>query len=421
MSTEEVCKRTLEITIPASEVEAETEKVVASLQQKLRLPGFRPGRVPAGIIRNRFKEDIRQDVLENLAPRYFRQRAEAEGLNIVGAPTLRDVKYEPGQPLEFTVEFEVLPSFELKEYEGLTVVYRDPEVSEEEVSQRLESIREDKAEYVNVDPRPLEAGDFAVVSLESLEGVEGQPVKNDEMMLHIGGEDTLPAFTESLTRAAPGEEREFDVSYPEDYSERRLAGRTVRFRAVVKGVRRKELPELNDEFARDLGDYKDLGELREAVRQVMLREKEYAAQQEAKNKLLDTLVDMHDFPVPEALIERRIEDIVGQNLRSLAMRGVDPRNIKLDWDKIRESQRDKAVRDVKASLLLDRIADKQQIDATRDEVDRELQRLARQERQPVAALRAKFEQDGTLRRIASHIRTEKTLNYLFERARKVTE
>jgi len=394
---------------------------VASLQQKLRLPGFRPGRVPAGIIRNRFKEDIRQDVLENLAPRYFRQRAEAEGLNIVGAPTLRDVKYEPGQPLEFTVEFEVLPSFELKEYEGLAVVYRDPEVSEEEVSQRLESIREDKAEYVNVDPRPLEAGDFAVVSLESLEGVEGQPIKNDEMMLHIGGEDTLPAFTESLTGAAPGDEREFEVSYPEDYSERRLAGRTVRFHAVVKGVRRKELPELNDEFARDLGDYKDLGELREAVRQVMLREKEYAAQQEAKNKLLDTLVDMHDFPVPEALIERRIEDIVGQNLRSLALRGVDPRNIKLDWDKIRESQREKAIRDVKASLLLDRIADKQQIEATRDEVDRELQRLARQERQPVAALRAKFEQDGTLRRIASHIRTEKTLNYLFERARKVAE
>ncbi len=391
------------------------------MQQKLRLPGFRPGRVPAGIIRNRFKEDIRQDVLENLAPRYFRQRAEAEGLNIVGAPTLRDVKYEPGQPLEFTVEFEVLPSFELKEYEGLAVVYRDPEVSEEEVSQRLESIREDKAEYVNVDPRPLEAGDFAVVSLESLEGVEGQPIKNDEMMLHIGGEDTLPAFTESLTGAAPGDEREFEVSYPEDYSERRLAGRTVRFHAVVKGVRRKELPELNDEFARDLGDYKDLGELREAVRQVMLREKEYAAQQEAKNKLLDTLVDMHDFPVPEALIERRIEDIVGQNLRSLALRGVDPRNIKLDWDKIRESQREKAIRDVKASLLLDRIADKQQIEATRDEVDRELQRLARQERQPVAALRAKFEQDGTLRRIASHIRTEKTLNYLFERARKVAE
>jgi trigger factor len=153
----------------------------------------------------------------------------------------------------------------------------------------------------------------------------------------------------------------------------------------------------------------------------MLREKEYLAQQEAKSKLVETLVDNHDFPVPEALIERRVEDIVEQNLRSLAMRGVDPRTVKLDWEKIREAQRDKAVRDVKASLLLDRVADKQQIEPTTDEVDRELQRLSKQERQPVAALRVKFEKDGTLRRIASHIRTEKTLSYLFERARKVAE
>jgi trigger factor len=421
LSTEEVCKRTLDISIPVSEVEAETEKVVASLQKKLRLPGFRPGHVPTSIIRSRFKEDIRQDVLENLAPKFFRERAEAEGLNLAGPPSLHDVKYEPGQPLQFKVDFEVLPSFELKEYEGLPVVYRDPEVTDEEVSQRLEHLREEKAEYVDIDPRPLAAGDFAVVSLESLAGVEGEPIKNDEMMLHIGSEDTLAAFTENLTGAAPGEQREFDVTYSEDYTERRLAGKTVRFRALVKGVRRKELPELNDEFAHDLGDYKDLGELRDTLRNVMLREKEFVAQQEAKNKLVEKLVDLHDFPVPEALIEHRIEDIVEQNLRSLAVRGVDPRTVKLDWDKIRESQREKAVRDVKASLLLDRVADKQQIEPTTDEVDRELQRLARQERQPVAALRVKFEKDGTLRRIASHIRTEKTLNYLFERARKLAE
>jgi trigger factor len=421
LSTEDLCKRTLDISIPVSEVEAETERVVASLRKKLRLPGFRPGHVPTGIIRNRFKEDIRQDVLENLAPKYFRQRAEDEGLHLVGPPSLRDVKYEAGQPLEFKVDFEVLAPFELKDCEGLPVVYRDPEVSGEELGQRLDHLREEKAEYVNVDPRPLAAGDFAVVSLESLSGVEGDPIKNDEMMLHIGGEDTLAAFTENLSGAAPGEEREFEVSYPEDYSERKLAGKTVRFRAAVKGVRRKELPELNDEFARDLGDYKDLEELRDTVRQVMLREKEYVAQQDAKNKLVETLVDMHDFPVPEALIERRVEEIVEQNLRSLAMRGVDPRTVKLNWEKIRESQRDKAARDVKASLLLDRVADKQQIEPAMDEVERELQRLARQERQPVAALRVKFEKDGTLRRIASRIRTEKTLSYLFERARKVAE
>ncbi|MEN6606095.1 MAG: trigger factor, partial [Bryobacteraceae bacterium] len=191
--------------------------------------------------------------------------------------------------------------------------------------------------------------------------------------------------------------------------------------AKVSGIRSKELPELNDDFAKDLGDFLTLEELRAEIKKSMLREKEFAAQQEAKNKLVEQLVDSHEFPVPEAYIERQIELHVEQYIRAVIASGGDPRSVKLDWDKVREAQRDRATRDVKASLVLERIADREAVDVTNDELDREVQRVAKQEREPVAAVRRRLEEQGALRRIAARIRTDKTLDFLFEQARKVAE
>jgi trigger factor len=314
----------------------------------------------------------------------------------------------------------VSPEFELQDYRGLTVAYQDPEVSDDDVARRIEELREQKADYVNVDPRPAEDGDHAVVALEALSGLE-KPLKQDEVMLHVGGQDTLGAFTENLRGMSPGDEKEFDVRYPDDFGDAKLAGKSVRFRAAMKGIRRKELPELNDEFAKDLGDYLTMDELRAEVRKSLLREKEYLAQQEAKNKLVEKLVEMHEFPVPQAYLDRQIENQVEQYLRAVAASGGDPRSVKLDWQKVRESQREQATKDVKASLLLERIADREAIEVMQDEVDREVQRIARQDREPVAAVRRRLEEQGVLRRIASRIRTEKTLTFLFEHARKVAE
>jgi trigger factor len=178
---------------------------------------------------------------------------------------------------------------------------------------------------------------------------------------------------------------------------------------------------VNDEFAQDLGDYRDVGELREAIRKSIFAQREFEAQQEAKNKLVDKLVDTHDFAVPETFIERQTRNRMEQTLRTMAEQGLDPRTLKLDWAKVKDSQRDKALREVKASLLLSKIAEREAIGATRDEVDREVEKIARQDKEPIAALHMKFEKDGTLGRIASHIQTEKTLSLLFEQARKTAE
>ncbi len=412
-------KQEVEITVPVEELQKETDQVVATIKRKAKLPGFRPGKAPDSLIRTRFKNEIQQDVLENVIPKAFRQRAEEEHWDVVNTPNVTDVHHHEGEPLRFKAAFEVAPQIELGAYTGLDVPYAEPQVSPEDIAGRLQSIRERKSEYVNEDPRPLADGDHAVVSIESVAGVEGEPVKSDEMVLHLGDAETMPAFTENLRGVSPEEEREFDVEYPQDYGQEKLAGKTVRFKVHVKGVRRKDMPELNDEFAKDLGDYQSLEEVREAIRRSISAEREQAARNESIGKLLDLLVETHTFEVPDSYVDRQIDMNLERQLRELAQQGIDPTKLNLDWTKLRETHKERAEKDVRASLILEKVADRESIHATQDEVDGELQRAAKQAREPLAATRMKFEKDGTLGRIAGRIRTEKVLNFLFENAKKV--
>src|SRR5258707_719812 len=413
----EGCKHSIEVTVPVAEVEKETERVVATIQAKAKLPGFRPGKAPLSLIKSKFASDIRQDVLEKIVPRFFRAAVDKEELQLVGSPNVTDVHFHDGEPLRFKAEFEVAPTIELGEYRGVTVHYGEPEVTDEDVAKRLDEIRDQKAQFVNVDPRPVADGDFAVVSLDSLSGA-AEHIHQEEMILHVGDADTLPAFSEALRDMSPDEEKEFEVTYPEDYGQEKLSGKTVRFRMKLKMIRTKELPELNDEFAQDLGDYTTLDDLREAIRKSIFHEREFHAQQKAKEELLGKLIDAHEFAVPEAYIARQVESQLNQQFHSLYERGVDTAKLKIDWTKLKESQRPKALRDVKGSLLIDKIADRESINATNEEMDHEVQRIAKQAKEPVAAMRKKLEKEGILGRIAYRIRSEKTLNMLFEHARK---
>ncbi len=418
MALLEGCKHELTFTIPLIDIDSEISKVTAEFQRQARLPGFRPGKAPASLIRSRFEPDIRQKVLENLIPRALSERFQQENMTVVGRPEIKDLKYEKGEPIEFKAEFEIAPEFELGEYTGIEAPYTEPVVAEEEINERLEQMREQKAQYVNEEPRPVQDGDYAVVALESIAGVEA-PVKNDEMVIQVGDPDTFAAFSENLRGMSPGENKEIEVTYPEDYGEPKLAGKSVQFQLTLKQIRRKELPELNDDFGQEIGGFANLAEVKDAVRTSLLREKEMSAQEKARGAILDKLVDSHDFPIPESYIDRQIEMQTENYLRALAAQGADIKDIKLDWNKLKESQKDRAARDVRASLLLDKIAEREGIGAIQDDIDKEVQRIARAEREAPAAVRLRLEKSGGIGTIASRIRTEKTLNFLFDKSRKV--
>lgn len=420
MALVEGCKHELEITIPAEAVAAESEVVEKKVQAKAHLKGFRPGKAPISVIRNNFAAEIRQEVLESLIPRYIDLECEKENLRIVSRPEVSDLHFHDDGSVHFKTQFEVGAEFELQEVRGLEIPYAEPEITDEDVEKRLADLRESRAELVNVDPRPAQDGDHCLVSLESISGTDGAPVKQDDINIEIGSENTMAPFSEALRGAMPGDEREAEVSYPEDYAAENLAGKTVRFRITLKTIRLKELPELNDEFAQDVGDFQTLDELREEIRKALHREREFMAQTEAKNALIEKLVDLHDFPVPEAYVEQQLQNNLENQLRSLAAQGADIQKLSknIDWEVYKEKQGDRARRDVRGSLILGKIAERESIYPTQDEVDAEVQRLARQQREPVAAVRMKLEKDGGLNRIANRIRTEKVLNFLFEHAVK---
>jgi trigger factor len=415
----QTCKREVELEVGILEVEAERDRVAAQFASQARLPGFRPGKAPAAMIRSRFATDIRQQLVENLIPKAFREYAEKNELKVIGQPNVVDIHFHDGSPLKFKTEYEVAPVFELGTYKGLEVPYVQPEVAEADVEARLNEIRGQKADYVNIDPRPAGKGDFAVVALRSISGVEGDPIKQDDMMLEVGGEETMEEFTAALQGMSPGEAKEVDVAYPADYGAERLAGKTVRFELALQMLRMKELPELNDDFAKDLGDFQSLAEVRNEIRNGMLREREFMAQQEAKNKLVEQLVATHEFAVPEFYIDHQIKSTLETRLRDLAAAGADLSKVELKWEDVRASQLEQATKEVRASLLLDKIAERESVAVLEEEMEREVQRLARSEREPVAAVRKKLEEQGGMNQLAGRIRTDKTLKLLFDEARKV--
>ncbi len=418
MALIEGCKHSLDIHIPADAVSAEIEKVVEKVRAKAHIQGFRPGKAPASIIRSKFMGDIRQEALENLVPVYLEKECEKENLRVISRPDIKNLHFHEGEAVHFKAEFEVAPEIELKDVRGLKVSYAEPVVTDADIDERLTSIQESRAQFVNVDPRPAKDGDHCMVTLESVSGIDGEPMKQEDINIEIGGKDTFPEFSEALREAVPGDVREAEISYPENYAAERLAGKTVKFRITLNQLRLREMPELNDDFAKDLGDFQTLDEVREEIRKAIFREREYSAQTQAKNDLVDKIVEMHEFPVPVTYIDNQIESTVENQLRSMQAQGVDVSKIKLDWAKLREAQLERATKDVKASMLLGKIATTENLHATQEEVDAEVQRIARQQREPVAATRMKLEKEGRINGIVNRIITEKTLNFLFEQAVK---
>jgi len=421
LPSQDICRRELEISIPWNEVEKEAGRVVNALRRQARVPGFRPGKVPDKVIRTRYHDEIRKEVVEQLVPKYFWDQAKQQELSPVGAPNVHDVHFHEGESLHFKAEFEILPAFELIDYHRLEVPFAEPEVRDEEIDKELEQVREQHASFRNVDPRPLADGDIAVVSLKSGD-VEGAPtIDQDETTLTIGDAGTLQEFNENLRGRSPGDELDFEVTYPEDFGNEKLAGKAIPFHAAIKGIRQKELPELNDDFAADIGDFRTLDELRTRIREVLAHNRRHSAMEAAKDKLINQLVEKHDFPVPESLVERQIQTRIERTLRSLQRQGVDLSKLNLDAAKLRDAERDRAIRDVKAGLLLERIAEAENVQATQEEIDAEVQRYAKQTEQSVSKARQKLAQNGDLDRLQSSIRNEKALNFLFDEAVKVDQ
>ena len=424
--TRDSVKREIQIEIPAEEVTRQTESLIQKYQKLARLPGFRRGHVPASIIRQRFTEDIKSEVVEALVPRYFRREAEKLGLKPVSQPRVTDLHIHEGQPLRFKASFEIMPELKVEGYKELRAEKPQVSVTDEEVENALNDLREQHATFASVEGRALADGDFAQVSFHgkpkeaepaSIPDMGTKTVHMDDVLVEIGGKNTMPEFTENLRGASAGEERTFEVRYPEDAPDKRLAGKTFTYTVKVNSIKQKNLPELNEAFAKQLGEFDNLEEVRKRIRDGLEAERTHAAEHAAKEKLVEELVKCHEFDVPEALVERQIDIRLERGLRALAAQGMRPEDMKkMDLARLRAGQREQALNEVKASLLLEKIADEEKIEVGNEELDQEIEALAKQSKQTSEAIRARLTRDGALDRIRSRIRSEKTLNFLYQQS-----
>lgn len=411
------CLREISIEIPVEAVEKERETVLAKYARHAKVPGFRKGKVPASIVRQRFGEDINQEILESLLPRYLRQETDKQKLAPVSQPKIVDLHMHEGEPLKFKASFEVLPEFDVPGYQELRAEKEDTTITDEEVEKALANLREQHATYENLEEdRALQNGDFAQAGFTGTSDEEGaKPVEIPEVLVEVGGTNTIPEFSENLRGAKVGEEKTFDVKYADDYGDQRLAGKTVHYRMNVKGIKKKTMPELDDEFAKELGgNFNTLDELKAKVREGMQAEKDHQAEHKAKDKLVEDLVTRYDFAVPDALVENQVDSRLERGMRALAAQGMKVEDMrKMDWGRLRDGQREAARREVKASLILDKIADAEKIEVADEEIERELEGIAKQSQQTVEAVRSRLTENGSLDRIRTRLRNDKALDFLY--------
>jgi trigger factor len=418
---ETTCKREIELEIPAENVQKATEKVARDIARVARVPGFRPGKAPVTLIRRRFAEDIQGEVVQSLVPEFLEKVLDEKKLVPVTRPEVDKVEFKEGEPLRFRAVFEVLPEFDLGDYKNLEVQVEAVEVGDAQVDKAIEEMRDRAATFVPVEGRAAKDGDYVLIKLMGTSTSGGDPVQADNILCHLGAEETLESFTENLRGAMPGEARRFQSRYPDDYPDPKLTGKTYDYSVDVQGIKEKKLPDLNDEFAKDVsgneGGATTLSELRQKIREKLDAAKEQEQEAQGRQKILDLLVKRHDFPVPEVLVEHQMDVRLERVVGSLASQGVDPRAVNVDWVSLRRRQRDRAVDDVKAELLLDRIATAEKIEATDEDIEKEIATLAARSGESTTALRARLTKQGALDRMKSKVCSNKAIDLLYRSAR----
>jgi trigger factor len=393
------------------------ERVAKEFARIANVPGFRRGKAPISLIRRRFADDIKGEVLQSLVPEHVEKAVAEQKLTPVSQPQVDKLDYAEGQPLKFRAVFEVLPDFELGNYKDLELEMPAMEITDEDVTKGLEEMRERAAAFAPIEGRAVENGDFVQLKLLGTPAGGGEPLQADSVLCHIGAEETMAAFNENLRGAKVGEHKNFDVVYPADYPDAKLAGKTYHYAAEVLGIKTKKLPELNDEFAKDVSDAATLDELKKKVRENLEHQRDHKHKELLHEKVLAALVKLHDFPVPEALVEHQMDVRLERVVRSLAAQGVDPRAVNVDWVTLRRRQQERAADDVKAELIVDRIASKESIEVNDQELDHELQHLGGHSGESAEAIRARLTKQGTLDRIKAKLRSDKTLDWLAQNSR----
>jgi len=409
-------KKSIEVEIPADLITSEAQRVTNEFSRQAKIPGFRPGKVPASVVRNRFAKDIQEEVMSRLLPRTFREAIADKGLEPVGDPHLEHLDpFIEGAPVKYKAEFEVKPQIDLGEYRGLSIDEHKVEVPDADVDAMIERLREQASHYRLETERTLEEGDFAVIDIAST--AEGMEPKTDSGHFKVGEESPLPELHDALRGKKPGDTVSFEKSYAEDAQNESLRGKNVQHDVVLKEIRVQEKPDVNDEFANAVGGWESVDQMREVIGADIRKHRELETRRRKQGQVGELLVGAHEFDVPETLVDDELGKSLQNYARYLASQGVDVEKAEIDWQKMREDFLPEAVKRVKRSLILEAIAREEKLQVSDVEIDAEIRRAANEAERDFAEVKHRLRHDGGYEQLRLSLAQEKALELVLAAAK----
>ena len=420
------CQKELTIEIGANEVQEEYNKAYGSFSRYAKVPGFREGKAPRGIIKQRFAKEIKEEVLKQLIPHALGHAFEENKLRVIGDPAIEgeDIVLKEGEPLTFKSRVFVLPDFELKDYKGLKLTKRVVRVTDENVDKVIADLREGAAQLVPVEDRAAQAGDFVSINLvgKYVDAADTEDITTEDLVIELDSEGVQPDFNEQLMGVKEGEVKQFTVKYPEDFQAQGLAGKTLDFTATVNAVKIKEIPELNEEFVEELAEeyeeeYKTVEELRARILENLKANADAEAEGEMRDALLKTLAEGYDFPLPEPLVERQADSRLVEFLQRLYRSGMPPQAARqIDWEGRKAEEMGRAANDVRVALILGAISEAEKVTVTREDMDDEIEHIAEATNQSPEEVEARLTKEEGLSSIENRLRSDKVMELLVGQA-----
>jgi len=409
--------RHLDFELPAEDLNDEFEKGVVKLRKSVKLPGFRKGKIPKDVIRSRFHSDVLEQAVRDLLNKAVHDALEERELYPLGDPQISNLEPKLGEPLKFRASFEVMPDVHAKDYEGLEVTEQKTAVTEEQIDNGIEHLREQNARFDPIEGRGARDHDFVMGELVETPSGGGADQRHEGVSFEVGSEAYHETLHEKLQGAEAGAAVSFSVSFPVEHGDPERAGKSFDVVFEVKELKQKVLPDADDEFAKDMGDYDTLDEVRAALRSQAEERARRDDEQHLRSQLLEKVIASNTFDAPASLVELELDGRVEAAARDLHHRGIDPRQEGIDWSKVRDEQRASAENAVKATLLLDSIVKQEKLEETEDELSVEVEKASKVLEKSVEATRAQMMKDGTLERIRGRLRRDKAVDFMKLRAK----
>jgi trigger factor len=419
-STEEISpiKKKISVEIPEDKVTQEVNSLYKELGRTAKIKGFRPGKVPRNILERYFKDYVRAEVVQKLIENTYPEALSETRLQPVSPPAVDPGEFLEGKPFQYSAVIEVKPEFKLEGYTGLKIEGKREEVKDEEVEARLKALQNLHANLNTIsEARAIRAGDFVIVDYEA--SVGGKSLEGGtavDFTVEVGSGQFIPAFEEKLIGLKPEEESEIEVTFPEDYGYAKWAGKTISFHVKIKEIKEKILPPLDDEFAKDLGDYSSLGELKAKLKGEIEKEKELALERQLRDQMIDQLLEANPFEVPESLVEEQAKALVSDTKLKLAAQGVVLKNLGVSEEKLQGDYKAMAQKQVRTFLILEKIAGQEGIAVSDEEAENHLKEMSERTHQKFDAVKRYYEKNGLLPEVKAGIIRDKALSFLLEKA-----